>query len=519
VTHRLCVGVLAVHLVACGSRSGLSAWNREESEPPDVNECVTALECEVVDPCAPPQCIEEQGVFRCRAAPLVCDDLNPCTTDRCEPETGTCSHRAPADGDGDGFVAEADALAGCGGNDCDDENPAIYPGAIEICDGLDNDCDGGIDEGTVLASETAPVPLAPESPFATAHGGMAFTGDAFAVAYTEHGPSRVSYVALLTPGAAAPLAITPISQINADTFAGAVTRSDRGLFTAWADARMDGEYEIYATRFSFGGEKVQTDIRLSDAAKKSLHPAAITLGDEYIVLWDDRRFEDTGGGNVRLFGRRLSNGGALLGDEVMLARSHETAENPAMAAGDGRIGLVFTDLVGGLAHGYFTLLDSNLNELTAPVDLGVENVQDPTIAFVGDTFVVAFYTYTAGPGPALWGATFDRFGNLLQGAAPITAGDSYVRGHSLLSLGDRVFVTWSGADASGRYDIYAATYNKALRQIGDRQLLLETAGTAVGTLAVQGAFGQVGIVYDEMRLDGSQIAYFLALECRQQSLR
>ena len=32
-------------------------------------------------------------------------------------------------------------------NDCDDTVNSIYPGATEVCDGVDNNCDGNIDEG------------------------------------------------------------------------------------------------------------------------------------------------------------------------------------------------------------------------------------------------------------------------------------------------------------------------------------------------------------------------------------
>jgi hypothetical protein len=42
------------------------------------------------------------------------------------------------DSDGDGYLSD---------EDCDDSNSTISPSMIELCDGVDNDCDGEVDEG------------------------------------------------------------------------------------------------------------------------------------------------------------------------------------------------------------------------------------------------------------------------------------------------------------------------------------------------------------------------------------
>jgi hypothetical protein len=61
------------------------------------------------------------------------------------------------DADGDGFGGAAFSLVACAApvgwvgdaTDCDDLEAADFPGATERCDGVDNDCDGEIDEGAV----------------------------------------------------------------------------------------------------------------------------------------------------------------------------------------------------------------------------------------------------------------------------------------------------------------------------------------------------------------------------------
>jgi hypothetical protein len=77
-------------------------------------------------------------------AAVACTDTDPCTMDTCT--TGTCGV-TPLDRDGDGFVAQSASGVSCGGTDCNDGSAAVNPGATEICNGFDDNCNGVVDEG------------------------------------------------------------------------------------------------------------------------------------------------------------------------------------------------------------------------------------------------------------------------------------------------------------------------------------------------------------------------------------
>jgi hypothetical protein len=67
-----------------------------------------------------------------------------------------------ADSDGDGYGDPASSASACtapsghvaSATDCDDGDPAVSPGASELCNGIDDDCDGRVDEDDAVDAST-----------------------------------------------------------------------------------------------------------------------------------------------------------------------------------------------------------------------------------------------------------------------------------------------------------------------------------------------------------------------------
>lgn len=542
-------GAAALH-AGCGGRSGLDAGPPKPPAP----ECVVDADClkkvKGADLCHPFICAMEPGdagagqggsgggggagggsagsagsgaaklVGKCVARPPVnCDDNDPCTTDTCDRTTGLCAYTPSTfDRDGDGYKGPLPGFVagspGSCGDDCDDTNPNVHPGATDAC-GVDNDCDGLAEQSPIYlpipgADERISGSIAPADP-----GGLAFSGASFAGTYTGNANGFNVYLSTLGPsgGVLNPPGEQPVTLQSADASGGPILWIGDRYGLAWQD-RRSGDYQIYFTVLDAAGTKKHADTQLTFAQGFSVNPAMAWNGSEFLVVWQDDR-----DGTFNLFGQRVDADSAPIGGNVQLTMDQGALGNeaPSVAVGLKTVGVAWAlgDAMSHLIQ--FQALSPDLGTPVAPpitVSSGATEAVYPNIVWNKDRYVVAWFDKSASP-KAIYAAAVKEDGTLITPATAITHPGAFRSRYPFLRpLGDRLLLAFSDdRDQNGGYEIYTRMITPDLAPLGGEIRVTDAPHDSLYPIASTGPQGFLGILFRDDRDGGEHNIYFTRLAC------
>lgn len=519
---RTCVLVTGWYVLGCGARTPLSeaTWGRDaaagqpgSSRP---TPCAKLSDCEGYDnPCQPVVC--DLSVGECQNLdPVVCDDGDPCTTDSCDPGTGKCVYQSVSrDNDGDGYKGPAPGHAvgdpGACGDDCDDTSAAAHPGAKEICDGVDNDCNGIVDDGAAFMPSGEDAVQVDETEIPAGPGGLAWSGAneyGYLAGYWGTSSDKTKVFAQRLDAAGQKLGgPSQVTSITADATGGMLAWTGDRYGMAWSD-RRDGNYEVYFNRLGREGSKLGPDVRVTSATGFSIYSQIAFNGVNFVLVWQDGR-----NGRFEVMGQRVDGDGNLVGDNIALTEGGLPSESPAMAVGSHDVGVAW-EHGGTSGHGIrFKRFTHDLQPVDQAIDLtGNKSGVYPLVVWNKQSFVIAWYDIDTTP-VAVYGAVVDDTGAVTVPARMLTDSPRHARFPSLLPLGDRLLLLYSDdRDDNMGYEIYARMLSSSLIAQSSDVRMTRAMGDSVYPTPAFGPQGDVGVLFRDDRLGGQHV-FFTRLRC------
>ncbi len=401
----------------------------------------------------------------------------------CNPVSGECDIFVPkpgADDDEDGYC---DMNVDYDGDDCLDTDATIHPGATEVCDLRDNDCDGltdgtVVEMGDVLTAETI---LAPA---------VAFGDGRYVVAWQE-GSGDGAEVKLKVLGEGACLAATECDEgsvsaafetVDLTDKAGADARGespriafvDGRFHVVWVATADTGTPKVVRTSFSVSSDTApsfdEVDI-LSDDALNEIHAVDLGVSDGALVIaWGAALADGTEGLQL------LRDGGAIAtlavetaavdavsidcqtGNTCMVAYDRESAGDPEVHI--GRVDIAGTPAFG---DGWPKAVSD------AAVGPG-DPSRDPAVVWLADDWAVAYSDIKATQdGFEETSGIRGTFGDAIMDLLTDAAGQHQMKdlvydGHGL----DLLFVN----DVQGALTLQVALFDGAFGRVAQQRLAI-----------------------------------------------
>jgi len=412
------------------------------------------------------------------------------------------------DGDADTWFIGCDAYTIRNGEDCDDGHSLTYPGAEEISDGLDNDCDGISDGGVQIFGKIGQDFRVTSNPSYSRHPSLFWIGSEFGVSWDDNrtGNYEIYFTRVSAAGAkiGSDIRVTNAAGYSFYPFL-SWTGSEFGV--SWHDDR-DGNYEIYFTRISAAGAKIGSDIRLTSDPADSFEPSLAWNGSEFGVSWRDGR-----DGNYEIYFSLVSAAGAKTGSDLRVTSDANGSWAPSLAWTGSEFGISWNDTRDGNDEIYFARVSVAGAKIGSDIRVTSNMSQsfNPSLSWSGSEFWVSWEDYRD-MNNEIYFARISGAGAKIGSDLRVTSDASDSWTPSLSWTGSEFGISWED-NRDGNYEIYFARVSPAGSQIGSDLKVTNAVGNSrYSSLSWTGS--EFGVSWQDDR-DGNWEIYFarLGLTC------
>ncbi len=279
-----------------------------------------------------------------------------------------------------------------------------------------------------------------------------------------------------------------------------------GYGVTWSDSRA-GSTEIYFTRVDASGNKIDDDIRITNASSGSNYSSLVWIGTEYGIVWSDTR-----DGNPEIYFTRIDASGNKIGSDVRITNSTSTSNGPTLVWTGTEYGVCWVDNRDGNAEIYFTRISSIGLEATDDIRItnNTYSSNAPSLIWAGTEYGIA-WSDTRDDNPEIYFARINASGVKQGSDIRITNESSTSIYPSLEWSGTEYGVCWQDFRyGDGNYKNYFARINASGVKQGSDIRVSDDISVCSYPLLVKVISGY-GISWTDQR-DGDNELYFARID-------
>ena len=282
------------------------------------------------------------------------------------------------------------------------------------------------------------------------HPQMVWTGSEYGVIYSDNttGNHEIYFTKLSKYGEKL---ITDVQITNAseDSVDGRITWTGTEYGVCWYDER-DTDSNIYFCRINSAGIKQGSDVKVSGAALMDvLTTSSITWNgsdSEFGIAWSYNSYE--------MYFARINSFGVKQGSEVNITDAGGSSYNPSLIWNGSEYGLAFTDTRDGPGEIYFARIDSAGIEVGSEVNLSSNTTSSglPRVAWNGSEYGITWNEIISGQREVYFNR-FDSSGSPQGTAIRVTINTGNSDDPTIVWTGTDYGICWTD-DTPDNYEVY-----------------------------------------------------------------